>query len=101
MGRLTREMRELVLTQRLGYHATVCADGTPNLSPKGTTSVYDDGHLFLAEIRSPKTIANLAANPTIEVNVVDPSPGRLPLQGHGDDPPRRRRLLYARHRSTA
>ena len=64
-------MQRLVLEQRLAYHATVCADGTPNLSPKGTTSVYDDDHLFFAEIRSPQTLANLRANPAIEVNVVD------------------------------
>jgi uncharacterized protein len=64
-------MKRIVLEQRLGFHATVCADGTPNLSPKGTTSVYDDEHLFFAEIRSPQTIANLRANPSLEVNVVD------------------------------
>ena len=64
-------MQRLVLEQRLAYHATVCTDGTPNLSPKGTTSVYDDEHLFFAAIRSPQTLANLRANPAIEVNVVD------------------------------
>ena len=65
-------MQRVVLEQRLGYHATVCADGTPNLSPKGTTTVFDDEHLFFAEIRSPQTLENLEANPAIEVNVVDP-----------------------------
>ena len=64
-------MQRLVLEQRLGFHATVCPDGTPNLSPKGTTSVWDDDHLFFADIRSPQTIANLRTNPAIEVNVVD------------------------------
>jgi uncharacterized protein len=64
-------MQRVVLEQRLGYHATVCPDGTPNLSPKGTTSVFDDDHLFFANIRSPQTLANLRANPSIEVNVVD------------------------------
>jgi uncharacterized protein len=70
--KLTDDMQRVVLEQRLGFHATVCPDGTPNLSPKGTTSVYDDEHLFFAEIRSPRTIENLRANPAIEVNVVDP-----------------------------
>jgi uncharacterized protein len=70
--KLTGDMQRVVLEQRLGFHATVCPDGTPNLSPKGTTSVYDDEHLFFAEIRSPRTIENLRANPAIEVNVVDP-----------------------------
>ncbi|MDX6422621.1 MAG: uncharacterized protein QOI67_92 [Gaiellaceae bacterium] len=56
---LTDDMQRVVLEQRLGFHATVCPDGTPNLSPKGTTSVYDDEHLFFTEIRSPRTIENL------------------------------------------
>ena len=72
MGVLTDDMKRVVLEQRLGYHATVCPDGTPNLSPKGTTSVFDDDHLFFAEIRSPLTVSNLRQNPAIEVNVVDP-----------------------------
>ncbi len=71
MGVLTDEMQRFVLEQRLGFHATVCADGTPNLSPKGTTTVWDDDHLLFGDIRSPQTIANLRANPAIEVNVVD------------------------------
>ena len=51
-GILTEETKRVVLEQRLGYHATVCPDGTPNLSPKGTASVWDDDHRFFAEIRS-------------------------------------------------
>ena len=39
MGILTQDMMRIVREQRLGYVATVCADGTPNLSPKGTTTV--------------------------------------------------------------
>jgi hypothetical protein len=71
MFRLDDEMKQFVLEQRLGYHATVSADGTPNLSHKGTTSVYDARHLFFADIRSPQTTANLRLNPAIDVNVVD------------------------------
>jgi predicted pyridoxine 5'-phosphate oxidase superfamily flavin-nucleotide-binding protein len=52
--------------------ATVCPDGTPNLSPKGTTAVWDDDRLVFANIRSPGTLANLRRNPAVEVNVVDP-----------------------------
>lgn len=72
MGVLTEEMQRVILEQRLGFHATVRPDGTPNLSPKGTTTVWDDGHLLFADIRSPDTIANLRENAAIEVNVVDP-----------------------------
>jgi predicted pyridoxine 5'-phosphate oxidase superfamily flavin-nucleotide-binding protein len=65
-------MRRVVLEQRLGFAATVCPDGTPNLSPKGTTTVWDDTHLVFADIRSPNTVRNLRGNPSIEINVVDP-----------------------------
>ena len=72
MGILTPDMQRLVREQRLGFFATVCPDGTPNLSPKGTTAVWDDDHLVFANIRSPGTLANLRKNPSVEVNVVDP-----------------------------
>ena len=65
-------MKRVVEEQRLGFVATVCPDGTPNLSPKGTTAVWDDDHLVFANIRSPGTLANLRQNPAAEVNVVDP-----------------------------
>src|SRR3989442_3666989 len=72
MGILTADMKRVVEEQRLVFVATVCPDGTPNLSPKGTTAVWDDDHLVFANIRSPGTIANLRENAAVEVNVVDP-----------------------------
>ena len=72
MGILTDDMKRVVSEQRLGFAATVCADGTPNLSPKGTTRVWDDDHLVFADLASPQTVANVRANPAIEINVVDP-----------------------------
>ncbi len=69
---LTDDMKRVVKEQRLGYVATVCPNGTPNLSPKGTTLVWDDNTLVFADLRSPGTIENLLQNPTIEINVVDP-----------------------------
>jgi uncharacterized protein len=72
MGILTADMRAVVGNQELGFVATVCPDGTPNLSPKGTTAVWDDDHLVFCDIHSPRTVANLLVNPSIEVNVVDP-----------------------------
>ena len=72
MGILTDDMQRVVNEQRLGFVATVCPDGTPNLSPKGTTTVWDDDHLVFADIHSPGTVANLRQNPAVEINVVDP-----------------------------
>src|SRR5262245_2982388 len=71
VAKLSDEMKTVVERQRLGFVATVCPDGTPNLSPKGTLSVLDDTHLIFADIRSPGTVSNLRTNPNIEVNVVD------------------------------
>src|SRR5438876_10236555 len=65
-------MKRVVREQALGFVATVCPDGTPNLSPKGTTAVLDDDHLVFLDTRSPGTVENLLANPSVEVNVVDP-----------------------------
>ena len=72
MGLLTADMKRVVEEQHLGFVATVCPDGTPNLSPKGTTAVWDDDHLVFANIRSPGTLANLRQNANVAVNVVDP-----------------------------
>jgi uncharacterized protein len=65
-------MQRVVREQSLGFVATVTPDGRPNLSPKGTTTVFDDEHLMFADVASPGTVANLATNANVEVNVVDP-----------------------------
>ncbi len=70
--KLSRQMQRVVREQRLGFVATVSADGRPNLSPKGTTRLWDNERLFFADIASPGTVANLRANPHVEINVVDP-----------------------------
>ena len=72
MGLLTKEIMQFVRKQKLGFIATVCPDGTPNLSPKGTTNVWDSDHLIFADIYSPGTVSNLLVNPSIEINIVDP-----------------------------
>lgn len=68
---LTDEMRQMV-DAGLGFVATINADGTPNLSPKGTLAAWDDDHLVFVDIASPNTSANLERNPSVEINVVDP-----------------------------
>jgi len=67
----TDEMRQMV-DVGLGFVATVNDDGTPNVSPKGTLTVWSDHQLAYADIASPRTTANLTTRPAIEVNVVDP-----------------------------
>ncbi len=70
-GLITQDMAELIARTRLAYVATVNPDGTPNLSPKGSLKVIDDGHLAFANIASPGTVRNIEANGGIEINVLD------------------------------
>ena len=70
---LNNDMQRVVGDQRLGYVASTCTDGTPNLSPKGTLAVWDDKHLIFAHLHSHQTVANIdAGNSVVAINVVDP-----------------------------
>lgn len=71
MSVLTIEIKDFVKKTRLAFVATVCPDGTPNLSPKGTLTAWDDNHLVFADIHSPGTVSNLLINPAVEINMVD------------------------------
>ena len=62
---------ELIETWRLGFVATVSAEGRPNVSPKGTFIVLDDETIAFGEMRSPNTVANLAHQAEVEVSFVD------------------------------
>jgi uncharacterized protein len=69
---LSAELRRLIDEQRLGFVATVNADGSPNLSPKATFVALDDRTIGFAEMRSPQTLANIQRDGRVEVNFVDP-----------------------------
>ncbi|OBB81169.1 pyridoxamine 5'-phosphate oxidase [Mycobacterium colombiense] len=71
MTAITEDMRSIVDSAKLGFVATVCEDGSPNISPKGSILVYDDQHLIFMDMASPNTMANLRRDPRVEVNVVD------------------------------
>ena len=71
MASLNDDMKEIIEAAQLCFAATVCPDGTPNLSPKSSLQVYDDDHLVFANMASPTTVANLERNPAIEINCVD------------------------------
>ncbi|MGH3182249.1 MAG: pyridoxamine 5'-phosphate oxidase family protein [Streptosporangiaceae bacterium] len=71
MGIIDEDMRRIVDSAKLGFVATICEDGSPNLSPKGTVRVYDDDHLVFMNQASPATVANLRRDPRLEINVVD------------------------------
>lgn len=67
---MSAELMAFVDEWRLGHLASVGPEG-PNVSPKGTFQALDPERLAFAEIRSPKTRANIAADPRVEVNMVD------------------------------
>ena len=68
---ITPQMKMIAKNHPVGMVATVNADGTPNVSPKGTMEVLDDHTLMFAEIASPTTLANLKERPAIEINFLD------------------------------
>lgn len=72
MAIITDDMLRVLNEQSLVFFATVNADGTPNLSPKGTVRHWRGDQLVFADFRSPGTIRNLRANPAVDLNVVDP-----------------------------
>ena len=67
---LSNKLQDFVNEWRLGHLATVGTKG-PNVSPKGTFQALDANRIAFAEIRSPNTMANLASDPRVEVNMVD------------------------------
>ena len=72
MTKITPEMKDYLNRLKLGFVATVSADNTPNVSPKGTIIAWDDENLVFADIKSPQTMKNLENNPAVEINVIDP-----------------------------
>lgn len=68
---INADMRLIVEAAKLTFVATVRPDGSPSLSPKASARVYDDEHIAFMNIASPGTIANLTADPRIEMNAVD------------------------------
>ncbi len=103
--RLTGDMKRVLNEQRLGFIASVFPDGTPNLSPKGTTTVWDDGHIIFADICSTGTVANMQQQPIVEIKVVD----RVARKGYRfkgpatvyeEGPLFEKALAFYRHRGT-
>lgn len=69
--KLSHSAQDLIAKFSLGFVATVRADGTPAVSPKGTFLVLDESTIAFGDIRSPGTVANLAHQPEVEVNFID------------------------------
>ena len=62
----------MVRKKDAGFVATVRADGTPETEHPAPISLWDDDHLiFMENMFSHGTFANLRRNPAIEVTVID------------------------------
>lgn len=70
MTLITDDMRDIIDSAMLSFVATICPDGSPNLSLKGSVRAYGDEHLIFMDIDSPNTIANLKADPRIDINSI-------------------------------
>ncbi len=72
MVQLTQEMKDFVGRQDIGkVLATISPDGYPNIGPKGTIRVYDDGSLAYLEMIGKHHFENLKSNPRVAVACID------------------------------
>lgn len=70
MAQLTREMKEMILTQQC-FHATVNKEGIPNNAPKRSTRVFDDETLIFNEGVGGTTYRNILDGSKVAVAVVN------------------------------
>jgi hypothetical protein len=70
-GSIPAGARESLARYPLCFVASLNEDRSPNLSPKGTIRVWDADHLVFADVASPRTVANIARDDRVHVNVVD------------------------------
>lgn len=68
---LPPELQTSAQTSILCWLATVDAEGQPNVSPKEIFTVFDPEHLVIANIASPASVRNIAANPRVCASFVD------------------------------
>jgi uncharacterized protein len=73
MTALSIEAKNLINDIHPGLIASASTTGQPNVSIAGSFRVLDDEHLAFADIHSPRTTANLEANPQVCAIVFDPA----------------------------
>lgn len=67
---LTEPMKAMLATQ-LPIVASVTDSGTPNVGPKRSLRIYDDGSLIFNESTGGQTLTNIRAGSKIAVAVID------------------------------
>ena len=68
---LSREILASAQKSVLCWLATADAQGQPNVSPKEIFTFYDAEHFLIANIASPNSVRNIAANPRVCVSFID------------------------------
>jgi len=68
---LSREILASAQKSLLCWLATADAQGQPNVSPKEIFTFYDAEHFLIANIASPNSVRNIAANPRVCVSFID------------------------------
>lgn len=68
---LTQKVKESIDKCILCWVGTISKDGFPNVSPREVFTYFDDDHLIIANIASPRSVKNLKANPEACVSFVD------------------------------
>jgi len=69
--KMSSEVEKAVASYTPALIANADKAGRPNVSAKGSLRVLDDEHLVFADIRSPRTVANLKVNHVIRITVED------------------------------
>ena len=72
MAKISEDVKKAIAEIKPALVATAGKDGLPNVSPKGSFRVLDDEHVVFADLRSPRTIANIKENPRVAVIGLDP-----------------------------
>jgi predicted pyridoxine 5'-phosphate oxidase superfamily flavin-nucleotide-binding protein len=75
MAKLPDNVKALLLKGHEVWVATVGNDGWPNVAIKGSGALFDQDHLYFADMYSKKTRANIEANPRVAVGIWDPKSG--------------------------
>src|SRR5699024_7168566 len=76
MTMITSDMQAIFPRAGVSYVATICADGSPNLSPTPAVRRFDPDHLASLNQPPPAAFANLRRHPRLDINTVDPSARR-------------------------
>ncbi len=68
---LSEEIKSSVKESVLCWLATATSEGVPNVSPKEMFVAYGDDYILVANIASPRSVANIAQNSSVCLSFVE------------------------------